>query len=133
MHFDAKLDRYLRSKQKAAQRGIVRIENPLPGGATHLKADAAMRHVQRGAAEWSANGKAIRFHSAAVDRVMRSYEQLASARRADSLIRHGLAAYQNIKGLPCTKPMDLLAPVKKRHFWSKKSVHSDVRRTRPQR
>ena len=126
MRFDTKFDQYLRSKEKAARRGTVRIENPLPGGATRLKADVALRHVQRGAAEWTANGKGIRFRDAAVDRVMRAYQ-------ADRAIHSGLANYQAIKHLPCTKPVELLAPSKQRHFWSKKSVHTAVRRTRPQR
>lgn len=128
MHFDAKLDRYIRSQEKAARRETVRIENPLPGGKTRLKVDAAVRHVQRGAAEWSKDGKAIRFTNESVSRVMRSCEQ---ARRADALIRSGVAQYPNIKGLPCTKPMDLIAPVRKRYFGSKRAVWKTRRNSTP--
>jgi hypothetical protein len=128
LRFDTKFEQYLRAKQKTAQRGTVRIENPLPGGATRLKADVAMRHVQRGAAEWSKDGKSIWFHTAAVDRVMRSFD----AYRADREVHRTMADDKAMKGLPVTNPRDLKAPVKRRHFWSKKAVFTDFR-TSPQR
>jgi hypothetical protein len=123
VRFDVKFDQYLRSKAKKALRGTVRIENPLPGGATRLKADVALRHVQRGAACWSKDGRSIRFQDAAVERVMRSFD----AFRADREVHRTMADDKAMRGLPVTNPRDLKAPVKRRHFWSKKSVFSDCR------
>ncbi len=104
------------------------IENPLPGGATRLKADRALWHFERGNCTYSADGKSVRFKDQAVERVMRSF----NAARADREVHRTMASYQAIKGLPVTKPGDLMAPVTRRHFWSKKSVHASMR-SRPHR
>lgn len=105
----------LQAQAKRIRRIAVRILNPLPGGTTHTSLEAAVRHVARGAAEWvtAAGGeRCIEFGG----------HQREAAERTQREIHSTLASDAQIRELPLLKPREMLAPVQRRYFWSKRSV-----------
>lgn len=135
MRFQTKLDQYRRSLERKASRATVRIENPLPGGAQRLKGDCAFRHVARGAASWNADRTAIRFTEPAVQRVTRSFEcdraRQAASRASDRAVHAIMGSYEQIKGVPVTKPTELTGPSAQRNYWNRKSVWTARRNSTP--
>lgn len=97
------------------RRVSVRILNPIPGGVTRLSLEACVRHVARGAAEWvtAAGGeRCIEFGGHAREAAERTQREIHSTIALDAQIRE----------LPLLKPREMLAPVQRRYFGSKRSV-----------
>lgn len=97
------------------RRQSIRILNPIPGGVTRLSLEACVRHVARGAAEWvtAAGGeRCIEFGG----------YQREAAERTQREIHSTIALDAQIRELPLLKPREMLAPVQRRYFGSKRSV-----------
>ena len=92
----------------------VKIQNPQPGGFTHVGLKRAERHVKRGIAVWidPATKQAIRF----VESDHRRRAATASAARlgAGGYDRHThggpIASDRQMAGVPIVNPRDLIAP-----------------------
>lgn len=105
----------MQSEARRIRRQTVRILNPLPGGVTRLSLDVAVRHVARGAAEWvtAAGGeRCIEFGG----------HQREAAERTQREIHSTLSDEAAMRELPLMKPREMLAPVQRRYFGSKRSV-----------
>lgn len=93
----------------------MRILNPLPGGVTRISLEACVRHVARGAAEWvtAAGGeRCIEFGG----------HQREAAERTQREIHSTLSDESAMRELPLLKTREMLAPVQRRYFGSKRSV-----------
>lgn len=92
----------------------------MPGGITRLSLEACVRHVARGAAEWvtAAGGeRCLEFGG----------HQRESAERAQREIHSTLGSEDMMRELPLLKPREMMAPVARRYFGSKRSVNPRFR------
>lgn len=85
--------RKLRERQqhsdRIARRQKIQILNPIPGGAHLTSLDSALRHVQRGAAEWVGDA-AIRFTGHQRIKALESalaYDRVSRSLRPDEIRR----------------------------------------------
>lgn len=105
----------MQAEARRIRRQTVRILNPIAGGVARLSLEACVRHVARGAAEWvtAAGGeRCIEFGG----------HQREAAERTQREIHSTLASDAQIRELPLMKPREMLAPVARRYFGSKRSV-----------
>jgi hypothetical protein len=77
------------------------VDNPVPGGRCVISAKAANRHVSRGTARWTLQGKRIRF-------VEDSPARLAMNSGYDRFSRSGIARVADIRNLPVVTPARLI-------------------------
>lgn len=118
--------RDLQHQARMIRRQKVRVLNPINPG-DRIPLEAAVRHVERGAARWVEVGG-----EACIEFVGHARQSAEANASADRVVRTGVASSAMIAALPCVRPADLLGPSPRRNHGFSRSVYSDLRES-PQR
>jgi hypothetical protein len=108
-----------RHQERVMRKQLVRILNPVEGGKTHLKFEAARKHCEAGTAEWRNDRTAILF-------VGHKHALAIKSAEASSAV-HATMGHPGQR-IPVVRMRELFAPSPRRNFaWEKATNH----RTQP--